>query len=388
MENFSSMTQTTNPSSPLFDVSAYAHRSLARMPAGEHDRFLKAWRLLGSGGILALVREGDMALSGAGVCEALLARSWAARHHDPRKMLQLASAGLEVAEGLKARDLGRAGVAALQARAWGELANAFRVAGRPEAADRAFEEAFGRMEDDSDLYLMGHLLELRATRHGSAGDPVRARLLLSMVTHVYDALDERHLAGRARITQSIYAALAGREDEALRLSEEGLGRIDRARDPLLVTTALHNRLLLLSRLGLKEEAARTLALCGGLAEDGNVVALRLRWMEGRVLHELGELESAETALRQARDGMTALGLKLFTAVASMDLAATLLRQGRFPEAQSQALAALGLFLELERRAEYLGVLLVLDAAFRSGEATPELVERALVLLRRKELERA
>jgi tetratricopeptide (TPR) repeat protein len=230
-------------------------------------------------------------------------------------MLQLANVALEVAAELKTKDLGKT-AATLQARAWGELANAFRVAGEAAAAESAFDEAFGRANELGDLHLSAHLLELRATMYGATGRPGLAVPLLSMVTEVYDESGERHLAGRARITHSIYAALRGRSDDALRLSEEGLARIDPAQDPLLVMTALHNRLLLLLRLGMRNEARRTLALCrsiGSIAgEPSSAVALRLRWMEGRVLQDLGELESAETALRQSRDGLAALGLEPLT----------------------------------------------------------------------------
>lgn len=286
------MSKTTFPT----DLSPYAHRSLPRLSAGERDRFVKAWRLLDAGGILAVTREGDMALSGPGVLEALLARSWAARHHDPRQMLHLANEARDVAAQLKTRTLGRKVVTALQARAWGELANAFRVAGRLPAADAAFEEAFGRSSEVGDLHLSAHLSELRATMCGASGDPESAARLLAAVTEVYDRTSERRLAGRARITQSIYAALDGREDDALRLSEEGLARIEPAEDPVLVMTALHNRLLLTLRLGLCDEARRTLALCRGWDDEPGPVALRLRWMRGRVLQEL------------AREGMAALGL--------------------------------------------------------------------------------
>jgi tetratricopeptide (TPR) repeat protein len=298
------MSQNTFPT----DLSAYAHRSLPRLPAGERNRFLKAWRLLGAGGILALIREGDLALAGPGVCEALLARSWAARHHDPGQMVHLASFAREVAGELRSRDLGSAGVAALQARAWAELANAFRVAGRLPAAEAAFEEAFGRSGEIADPLLSAHLLELRATLHGEKGDLESAARLLSIVTGIYDHENERHLAGRARITHSIYAALQGRGEDALRLSAEGLARIEPAEDIVLAMTALHNRLLLTLRLGAWDEARRTLALCRGFSEEPGAVALRLRWMQGSVLQELGETESAEILLRQAREGLAALGL--------------------------------------------------------------------------------
>ncbi|MEA2558506.1 MAG: hypothetical protein QOH06_10 [Acidobacteriota bacterium] len=292
----------------LTDLSSYAHRSLPRLSAVERRRFLKAWRLLGAGGILAVTRQGDLALLGPGVCEALLARSWAARHHDPGQMLHLASVARDVAARLRARDLDRADMVALQARAWGELANAFRVAGQPPAAKAAFEEAFGRSKEVSDPHLSAHLLDLRATLHAEMGELDSATRLLSIVTGVYDQTHERSLSGRARITHSIYAALGGRNGDALRLSEEGLARIEPAQDPVLVMTALHNRLLLALRIGARDEARKTLALCRGIRgmrgirgieeEPSSAVALRLRWMEGRVLQDLGE------------DGLSALGLKL------------------------------------------------------------------------------
>lgn len=338
--------------------------------------------------MLALAREGDMALSGARVCEALLARSWAVRHRDPGQMLRLALAAKEVAAGLCLRDLGAKDVAALQARAWGELANAYRVTGRLEEAEAAFGEAFDRLDRNGEAHLNAHLTELKAAWFGWCGHPEAALQRLSMVIEHYRHLREPHLAGRARITQSIYASRLGRKEEALRLNAEGLAAIDRQREPLLVVTAFHNRLLLLLELGRREEARGVLASCRGLAGEGLcAVVLRLRWMQGRVLHEAGDFEAAEAALRQARDGMSALGLRQFSAVASLDLAAALLRLNRTLEADTEILSAQRFFLGLERPHDFMPVLLVLAAALDSGELTAELVERSLALLRRKEQER-
>ena len=331
---------------PMSEVAGYSCRSLPHLPAGEAARFVKAWRLLGSGGILALTREGDMALSGAGVCEALLARSWAARYQDAGEMVRLATAAREVAAGLGTKDLGKPGVAALQARTWGELANAYRVAGRAADAAPAFEEAFDLEDEHGDPYLSAHLLHMRATLYGAEGDPGFAAHLLELVSGFYERAGERHQDGRTRITQSIYEARQGREDIALQRSEEGLALLDRARDPGLMMAALHNRLLLLLSLGRKQEARRTLALCGGFASHGPV-AMRLRWMEGKILQTLGELEEAEAALRPARYGLSALGLQRFAAMASLDLAATLLLQNRCHDAQTEALAAQRILLGLE-----------------------------------------
>lgn len=361
---------------PISELSGYSYRSLPQLPAGEAARFVKAWRLLGSGGILALTREGDMTLCGAGVCEALLARSWAARYHDAGEMVRLAAAAREVAAGLRTKDLGKAGVAALQARAWGELANAYRVAGRDAEGAPAFEEAFDLEGEYGDPHLSAHLLHMRAALYGSSGDPGFAAHLLELVSGFYDQAGERHQAGRTRITQSIYAARQGQQDAALKLNEEGLALLDRALDPPLVMAALHNRLLLLLSLGRKQEARRTLALCGGFASHGPV-AMRLRWMEGKILQTLGELEEAEAALRAARDGLSALGLQRFAAMASLDLAATLLLQNRCRDAQTETLAAQRILLGLENREAYA----VLEGAFSSGGVTAELLERALACLR-------
>jgi len=368
---------------PLADTSGFSCRAIPQLPPGEYERFVKAWRLLGTGEILALTKDGDMPLSGAGVCEALLARSWEARFHSPERMLRLASAAQEVSAGLRTRDMGKAGVAVMQARAWGELGNAFRVAGNADGADTAFEEAFDREPELHDPFLSAHLLHLRATLYGRQGDPAFAAQLLELVGKFYDDAGEPHLGGRTRITHSIYAARAGRNEAALQLSDAGLASIDRALEPSLLMTALHNRLLLLLSLGRKEEARRTLALCGGFDAAGPL-AMRLRWMEGRILHTLGELEAAESALRQSRDGLSSLGLQLFTAVASLDLAATLLHQNRLHDAQIEALAAQKLFLGLENREDYFAVLLVLEAAFSSGGVTAEMVERSLAYLRGRE----
>jgi len=141
-------------------------------------------------------------------------------------------------------------------------------------------------------------------------------------------------------------------------------------------------MLLLLTLGRKEEARETASFRAGCDGTGPV-AMRLRWMEGRILQSLGELEEAEQALRESRDGLSALGLKLFTAMASLDLCETLLLQNRFQEAQSEALTGERILLGLESRERYYAALLMLEAAFSSSGAPIEQVRRALAILREK-----
>jgi tetratricopeptide (TPR) repeat protein len=369
------------------EAPACARRSFVRLPAEERDRFLKAWHLLGGGGgVVTIAREGDMVLTGPGVCEALLARSWGARHHDPGEMLHLAGAARDVAEGLRPQAHGRRRTADLQARAWGELANALRVTHRLDAAEASFAHAFGRLEEGSgDPYLKAHLLELQASWLAAAGEPEAAQRRLGALAEIYLRLNEPHLAGRTAVAQTIHAFSSGQEAAALRLSAQGLARIDPGRDPGLATTALHNHLLVLTLLGRWTEAKRALAQHRGVARASScALALRLRAMEGRICRGLGELGNAEAALRESRDGLAALGQGFPAAVASLDLALTLLRQEREEEARQEVMAALKLFLGLELWHELLGTVLFLDEAFRLRRITVELLEDTLTHLWRQE----
>jgi tetratricopeptide (TPR) repeat protein len=223
---------------------------------------------------------------------------------------------------------------------------------------------------------------MRATLYGCSGDFAFAAQLLELVTRFYDEAGERHLGGRARVAQSIHASRAGDKQAAILLNLEGLRRVDRTRDPALVLAALHNRMLLLLTLGRKEEARETAKFRAGCDGTGPV-AMRLRWMEGRILQSLGELEEAEQALRESRDGLSGLGLKLFTAMASLDLSETLLLQGRFQDAQAEASTGERILLGVENRERYYAALLVLEAAFSSGGAPIEQIQRVLAILREK-----
>jgi hypothetical protein len=122
----------------------------ATLPEGERQRFYKAASLLRSGdGVLAIAQTGKMSVEGLGVFEALLARSWAIRYDNHREMSHLARVAVEMSEGFDADTYGVVEVADLRARAWGELANAYRVADRLREAEMAFGKAFDFFQQGS-----------------------------------------------------------------------------------------------------------------------------------------------------------------------------------------------------------------------------------------------
>ena len=71
--------------------------------------------LLVQGGIKAVVQDADLPLSGFGMYQALLHRSWAVRHENPREMVNLARAAVEVANRLDVGQYGTRWLADLQA---------------------------------------------------------------------------------------------------------------------------------------------------------------------------------------------------------------------------------------------------------------------------------
>ncbi|HYN20722.1 MAG TPA: hypothetical protein VE078_07170, partial [Thermoanaerobaculia bacterium] len=106
------------------------------------DRVMAAWRWHGPGATKARERaraalakveaggieelaEAPSQLKGIAACEALLERSWALRHEDPGKMLELANYAAFVAEQLKPEQQEPRRVADLRCRAWAALGNAY-----------------------------------------------------------------------------------------------------------------------------------------------------------------------------------------------------------------------------------------------------------------------
>lgn len=364
-------------------------RLLSRMPVSERARFRKALSLLsGGGGVRAFLEDGDLPLSGLGVYEALLTQSWRVRFHDPAEMILLTKVALEVAQGLDPSVHGEKDVADLKARAWGELANAYRAADQLRSADRHISQAYALFRRGTgDLYLRARLVDIDASLMGTWRSFSLAEDRHRHVAGIYRALGEIHLAGRALISQALYTAYSDRLEEALRLNQEGLDLIDRQRDPALFLAAMHNKLVFLVEVGRHEEAKRQLfeSRQHFIYQD-RITALRLRAVEGRIEYGLGKLVSAEIAFREVKQGLTEAGLPFYTALVSLELAMVLLSQDRFDEAEKGVLEVIGIFADLEIYREFLGSVIVLEDVFKQRTVTPAMIEATVAHLSWKQLE--
>jgi tetratricopeptide (TPR) repeat protein len=361
-------------------------RSLASLPPEEQTCYRQCRILLAAGSVLYMIQK-DIPLAGLGVYEALLARSWEVRFADRQEMIRLAGVGVDVAFRLDPEELGAVRVAELQARALGELGNAYRTAERLDLAAEAFAKATRLLPPDGDPHLEARLFELHSSLLAAQGHFTRARGLLELVEGLYRLLGDPHLAGRALLTRALYTFYEGWTEAALRLTNEGMKLIDRERDPELFLLGLHNKLLFLVELGLHAQARRALtANRRNLVLRDPLKAARLRWVEGRISYGLGEWHTAEQAFHEAKQGLSHVGLKFHGALGALDLAMVLMKRGRVPEAESEVRAVREvLFLE-DTRPEFLEPVMLLEASFHRREVTADLIQSTVAHLRRKELE--
>lgn len=327
----------------------------------------------------------EISLTGRGVLEALLGRSWAIRFHSPREMVRAAEAAVLVAETFDPREHGEREVADLRARAEGELANAYRAADDLFEAELGFGRAYSLFsEGTGDRHLRVRLLELESSLLGTRREYALALERLKTVSSVYQDLGEPHLAGRALITRGLYASYSGNTELAVASTEEGLAQIDSQRDPGLFMNAKHNQLLFLVDDGRAQQAKRVLfeSRRNFIYQD-HIASLRLRGIEGRIFYELRELVSAEIAFREVISGLAQVGMEFYCAITTLDLSAVLLRQGRVEEAEAEVIAAGLIFQEKRILREYLGSIIHLEDCFRMKSIQPETIESVVSYLREK-----
>jgi tetratricopeptide (TPR) repeat protein len=363
-------------------------RRVAPLPPGQQWRFHKANSLLRAESTVFAITKRNMSVEGLGLYEALLARSWAIRYDDPRKMCHLAKVAVEMCDRFDPKVLGPKKVADLKARAWGELANACRVANQYREAQNAFGTAYGFFREGSgDPDLLIRLLDLEASLLGTLREFPLALERLRTLAGMHQEAEDAHLVGRTLITQSLYMFYRGDAKEACRTVAEGLALIDRDRDPSLVLVGAFNHLLFLVDCERYWEAKKVLFKHRpNFTKQGRIAMLKLRGIEGRISYGLGKLESAEIAIRETKEGFAEAGMGFACALEGLDLALTLLRQGRREEAFQQGLESAEMFMALGIQREILGTVLLLEETFRAEKEDLELLEASVRYLRKKMIE--
>jgi tetratricopeptide (TPR) repeat protein len=326
-------------------------------------------------------------LSALAVYEALLEKSWALRRESPKEMVQYAQAAALVATDLDKRWLGKKRWFDLNARAWGELANAHRAADDLDKAGEAFDRAFELLRRGTgDKTIKARLNDLQASYYGTRRWFKLALKSLDEVHAFHKRNGDSHMAGRTLVKKALYTIYSGQPELALPLLDEALGMIDEARDPHLVSDAIHNRLLALVESRRYPEARKVLFLNTARfrALAGSLNYLRIEWLKARIDAGLDSIMSAERVFLRVREGMEAAGMGFHAALTSLELALLHMRQGRVGESRKEATEAGEVFRSLGVHRELLVALGVVQRSFELGLATVPLLESVVEYVRKAE----
>jgi len=353
----------------------------------ERSKIPEALDLLTERGAQAFGRDAPPRLRGLAGVEALLEKSWEIRYDDPHEMVFRAGLASSWAQQLEPGRYGAGFVRDMQCRTLIELGNAHRVADELGTAQKTLDEAARLIvEGTGDELLEARLCDVQASFHAARRFFAASCEALDAVHAIHERRGDRHLAGRALISKSIYTGYQGNLDEAEKLMRRGLELIDQDREPSLFQIAVHNLLYQIVDQGRFREARNLLFRHRPwhLEIGGKTKLLKLRAIEGRIAAGMGNLAQAETIFREVRQGFEDERLGYKAALASLELAVVLEQMGRDAEAREVIVEAADVFLSLGVHREALAAMLVLRKASEQGLSTPSLLRSTIQFLIRAE----
>jgi len=317
------------------------------------------------------------------VCDLLLERSREAGFTDPGLAVELAELAVVISGRLDTERYGEGLVEDFQARAWAYLANALRISSDLRKAEEALDSAEEHhRRGGEDAYTGAEILSFRASLRNAQGRYEEAAALIDPSIKLYREARDRHREGKALIQEGTSLSYAGRHARAIRLVRQGLAKIDIFEEPRLLVSARHNLIGYLNEVGRHEEALRSLAETRGLyLQLGERTPLvRLRWLEGKILRDLGRADEAEAALREVRDELIGLGLGLDAALVSLDLAMIFLDRGAAGELKRLAAEMIPVFESRDDHHKALAAFLLFQKAAEAESVTLGLIREVVTSL--------
>jgi tetratricopeptide (TPR) repeat protein len=250
----------------------------------------------------------------------------------------------------------------VQAEAWAELANAYRV--NDDLAEA--EEAFGRARTllrrgSGDLRILARLAAFEASLRGAQRRFFEARELLDRVYRLNLRRGDRHLAGEALFVQGMSVQYGGDSLAAVRLLRKAVVLLDPDRDPQVVSVGQQGLIHALVDCGEYRKAGELLLKSDLRQSFTNepLKLLKLRWLETKFMLSRGRHADAERALSHVQREFQERGKEYDAALVGLDLLPVRLRQGHAREARETAknilvtFEALGIHREAARTRRYL-----------------------------------
>lgn len=310
--------------------------------------------------------------------KAALDESFDSGPRNPALALSVAEVAVAVAE--MAVNMPHSGVASrdLVAAAQATLGNARRINNQIRAAEAAFTSALASWELGSRRgELRAHILALRSTLRCDQRQFDDGRLMLEEALAIFRRSRDNTNVGRTLIRLGTILGEAGHTDDAIRALSDGCRLLDPASHEALLLGAKHNMALYFLHAARVEEAAGILTeIRPAYQRIGRpMYSLRLRWLEGLLAKERGNLAEAEGALREVRERFRELNLPYDVALASLDLATVYLLQGRTTEIAALSVEMMTVFRSLAIEREAMAAVLVLYRAARLERVTEFLLAR-------------
>lgn len=298
---------------------------------------------------------------------------------------ELAELALVLAQGLDARRYGTGLVNDFKAKAWACLGEVLRSRADLRGADEAFAVAESLLVDGTgDVLEEARLLELKATLRRDQLRLDEAHGLLDDVIAVYRQFRDFHQVGRALVQKgSVYGA-ANDFEPAIRWLRKGLGLIDPTRERRLELSTRHSLMLYLHESGRDQEARFLLKASRPefVEHGGELLKLRLRWLEGKIQQSLEHFGEAEAALVEARRGFLGQGAGFSAALVCLDLAGLYAGQSRAGEMRQLAEEMLPIFQSRDIHREAIAALIVFQQAVRMEKLSSDLLDEIRSFLRR------
>ncbi|HEY9423029.1 MAG TPA: helix-turn-helix domain-containing protein [Thermoanaerobaculia bacterium] len=269
------------------------------------------------------------------LCERLCAESAKAAAADAGRALDLADLALRVAARVPGRVAWRSQV---QGYAWAFIGNARRVASDLPGAEEAFGRAWdlwnSGVSNEWELLPEWRLLDLQASLR-------RAQRRLPEALDLLDralATSRPGEQGRILLNKAFALEQLAEYERAIETLICAAPLVDAHKEPRLLFALRFNLAVNLCHLGRQGEAwtlvpeVRDLALQLGNPPD----LVRVLWLEGRIVAELGRRQEAITAMEQVRNEFVAWGLAYDMALVSLELAVFYLEAGCTAEVKNLA----------------------------------------------------
>jgi tetratricopeptide (TPR) repeat protein len=329
-----------------------------------------------------LVRE--VRFHGLKLCQLLQERSEEIWCEDPLAGVELARLAVEISGFLDEAHYGKGLVEDTRAMAWACLGNAYRVASDLRRAEEALERAEVHLKHSGgEAYTEAQILSFRASLRSSQGRFPEAAKLLNRALVIYREAKDSHLEGKALIQKAMALAYDGKLQRAVRLARRGLSLVDPLEEPRLFVTAQHNLIGYLNEAGSPDQALDTLhktrRLYRDLGEPSHLA--RLSWLEGRIMRDLGRLDEAEAALKEAREFFVQRGIGFDAAMVLLDLATIYAQRGETADLKRLAAEMVPVFASRDVHPEALAALALFQKAAEAEQIDRALLDRIVSSLR-------